>query len=108
MYIIKKCEENKIYIALQINNIIIGDINSIIDENTCIIKYIIVKDEFRNKGYGTMLLQELIEYCKECKINKIELDDMSDNFRKDNNIYLKNNFQYIDEGYPEMVLYLFN
>lgn len=106
MSIYKKCHNNKIYISLIDRNEIIGDINSVIIEDTCIIKYILVKDGFRNRGFGTLLLKKLIEHCRECNINKIELDDMSDNFGKNNNIYLKNNFQYVKDGFPEMILFL--
>ena len=106
MFIIKKCFENKVCIFLKNDENTIGEIYSIIDKNTCIIVSMIIKEEWRGQGYGTLLLKNIIEYCKECNINKIELDDMSDNFNKKNNIYVKNGFKYIQKGYPEMVLYL--
>ena len=56
----KTCRNNKIYISLIDRNEIIGDINSVIIEDTCIIKYILVKNGFRNRGFGTLLLKKLI------------------------------------------------
>ena len=37
-------------------------------------------------------------------INKsIELDDMTDNFRKSNNFYSNLSFRYVEDGMPEMI-----
>lgn len=58
----------------------------------------------RNKGIGSILLNQLIEYAKKTNTQKIILDDMSDNFRLRNNIYLKHGFQYVNEFGPEMEL----
>lgn len=94
-------------IKLNINDNIIGYINTIIKNNICTITSFIIKEEYRNNGYGTFLLKKIIRYCLKNNIKKIELDDMSDNFNKENNIYIKNGFRYIENGFPEMIL-LFN
>lgn len=70
----------------------------------CILLSLNVITEFRNNGYGTILLKQVITYCRCLGIKQINLDDCSNNFNKPNNIYLKAGFRYIVEGFPEMVL----
>lgn len=63
-----------------------------------------------NKGYGSYLLKVLIKDIvnKYPYIKKIILDDMSDRFRKKNNIYINNGFRYLEDSGPEMELLLYN
>lgn len=61
-----------------------------------------VDSKLRNKGIGSILLNQLIQYAKNNRINKIVLDDMSDNYKLPNNIYLKHGFHYVNENGPEM------
>lgn len=61
-----------------------------------------VDPSFRNKGVGSILLNQLIEYAKKNNVSKIVLDDMSDNYRENRNIYVKHGFQYVNEDGPEM------
>jgi ribosomal protein S18 acetylase RimI-like enzyme len=63
--------------------------------------------KYRNKGYATKLLLKSIYHLKKMNIQYIELDDMSNNSWKKNNIYLKHGFQYINNyPEPEMILYI--
>jgi len=60
---------------------------------------------YKNKGYATKLLQDSLNYLKNIKIQKIELDDMSDHSWEDHNIYISFGFKYINEfPEPEMIL----
>ena len=76
-------------------------------EKNCILLSLHTEDEYRNMGYGSILLKKIIKYCIENEIREILLDDCTDNFNKPNNIYLKSGFKYINEGEPEMI-YLLN
>jgi hypothetical protein len=100
-----------------LQNNIIGDINCVINHNDLNIIITSFYVYIPNNGYGTILLQELIKDIKELyrNIKTIELDDMTDRFRKNNNIYIKNGFNYINVNNdadgnecvgPEMILYL--
>jgi len=66
-------------------------------------------NKYRNKGYAKKLLKESLNYLKKKKIEKIELDDMSNNAWCDHNIYIIFGFKYINNyPEPEMILYLIN
>lgn len=61
----------------------------------------------QGRGYGDYLLKNTITYMKNHKYKFIELDDMSDRAWEVNNIYIKNNFEYVnDYPEPEMILLL--
>lgn len=55
-----------------------------------------------NKGYGSILLNYVIQEMKKKDISKISLDDMSKQYRQQHNIYLKFGFTYIFDYGPEM------
>jgi GNAT superfamily N-acetyltransferase len=66
-----------------------------------------IAHKYRNKGYGTMLLQYVISFCKnKFNVSEINLEDMSDNYRKKRNIYLKHGFKYNTKDGCEMRLQL--
>ena len=67
---------------------------------------IYVKMKYRNQGHGTHLIRKCITHAKELDIKTIKLDDMSDNYKRKNNIYLRNGFRYNKIGEPEMTLIL--
>ena len=60
---------------------------------------------FEQKGYGSILLNEVIDTLKKkySSIRTIELDDMTDRYRQPNNIYVKFGFTYVSDHGPEMV-----
>jgi len=105
----------KIYFDNNIQNIIIkiidnlsviGLLHAVISDNICSINSLSINDKYQNQGYGSILLYNLIEYCKKNEIKNIILDDMSDRFNQKNNIYLKFGFRYIINGLPEMELFI--
>ena len=59
------------------------------------------------KGYATRLLKFAINKSIKKGLYIIELDDMSDNFRKQHNIYVKHGFGYVSDHGPEMIKKLY-
>lgn len=57
----------------------------------------------QHQGLATNMLTHLIDVCKLANIKKIELDDMSDNLNRRDNIYRNVGFDYYEIGFPEMV-----
>jgi len=65
-----------------------------------------VNPQYYGKGLATELFKMVIQYLKELDFISIVLDDMSDNYRKSNNLYLKLGFKYVNEYGPEMIMLL--
>lgn len=61
-----------------------------------------LQSNVRGKGYARFLFEYMINYSKENGIKKILLDDCSENFRKEHNIYVNFGVKYIDDYGPEM------
>lgn len=76
--------------------------------NIFFIMHFYVPISIRGKGLGTQLLVKIIEICKKNGCRRIDVDDMTDNFRKPNNIYIKNGFVYSSIDGPEMYMTLKN
>ena len=59
---------------------------------------------FQGCGHATKMLQYLINLAQKFKLKAINLDDMSDHYRRPTpeNIYLKNGWQYLSNDGPEM------
>jgi hypothetical protein len=69
-------------------------------ESVLIVKYL---RSFKKRiGIGSKLLLHVCEIAKRQGINTIELDDCSDRFGYDRNIYIKLGLIYINLNYPEM------
>ena len=89
---------------------VIGYVSFYIDkeESDINISYLSVNEniegfDLRRSGFGTYLLFIAILYSKTQDISKVTLDDMSDGYRTDHNIYLNMGFTYEDEDSgPEM------
>ncbi len=64
------------------------------------------KEEFRGKGFASILLKKMIDEAYRLQCRTITLDDASDLFGKKENIYLKFGFEYVVSGQPEMIKYL--
>ena len=62
-----------------------------------------IETKIRNVGIGTMLINLVIDKAKSENYNVIVLDDMSKNYRKENNIYKKLGFVYVSDNGPEMI-----
>ena len=94
---------------------IIGSISSYIDKGEDLeinISSLSVNERLngfnlRKAGFGTYLLLITISYAKSLDIENIKLDDMSDGYRTEHNIYKKIGLEYEDEdGGPEMIGYV--
>lgn len=72
---------------------------------TLVITWLSVHFNHRGCGFGTRLLNHIINNCDKC-VKFIELDDMSENaWNLNNNIYLKHGFKYKNSyPSPEMIL----
>ena len=54
-----------------------------------------------------MLLRHAIKDARNNGVHKVEVDDMSDRYGKDHNIYVNCGFQYVElEAGPEMIMIL--
>jgi GNAT superfamily N-acetyltransferase len=73
------------------------------DNAVCHIGSLVTDQNYRNMGYATKLLEMIKQICLDSNIRTITLDDCSDNFNTKNNVYVKNGFSYVDEGFPEMI-----
>lgn len=76
------------------------------EEGKLYISGLYVASDYRNQGIGSCLIDFIVDYCLLTHINDIHVDDMSDNFRTSNNIYVKNGFEYDSDTGPEMTLSL--
>lgn len=61
-----------------------------------------VNSTIPRKGFATLLLSAAIITAGEEGIEKVLLDDDSDNYQKKNNIYLKLGLRYVSDDGPEM------
>lgn len=75
-------------------------IHFVYDLNSAHMIFLKTHNIFKNKGFASFLLKLSINYLKEKKVKKIELDDMSNHSRSPNNIYINFGFKYINP-YPE-------
>lgn len=89
-----------------IHNLRIAYTEFICKKDICIVLDLFTYETYRNKGYGSVLLNEIKKYCRTKQIKEIHLDDCSNNFNKKNNIYIKNGFIYETPKQPEMIFYL--
>lgn len=107
MIILEEKLKNNNYLINLINNLIkVGFIDIFIDnkDKEIIIKYLKIEKKFRGNKYGIYLLDYVIKKSKKENIKRILLDDMSDKYRKPNNIYIKKKFKYVNNYGPEMIL----
>jgi GNAT superfamily N-acetyltransferase len=62
-----------------------------------------IKEKYRGQGYGSALLKKIIDECRKTNTRVIMVDDMSSNYKKKRNIYVKHKFKYSNKNYgPEM------
>ena len=73
-----KKEGIKIY-GISITNLLVGIcvLQVVLDEAQ--INYFAIKDKFRNKGFGSHLMNYLIKVCEKININKLQLEVSQDN-----------------------------
>ena len=72
------------------------------NEKILLLSSFFVNNEYRRKGIGSILLKCMIDVARKHNIKKILLDDMSDNYRLHNNIYITHGFYYVHDDGPEM------
>lgn len=89
------------------NDSVISYIQYVYDIKSASLIFLKTKNICKNKGFASKLLQISINYLKNKKVKKIELDDMSNQAHSKNNIYIKHGFNYINPfPEPEMILKL--
>lgn len=74
--------------------------------NNVLINNLYVQKKYRGMNLASKLLLNVLDDLFKKGINKIELDDMSTNYRKEHNIYHKHGFEYINDHGPEMFITL--
>jgi len=62
------------------------------------------KKEFKGKGYATLLIEECIKDAKNSKMSGVAVVTRKGSFMADNNIFLKNGFQIVDNAKPDFEL----
>lgn len=67
-----------------------------------IINHVFVPASMRNRRIATTLIAKYAALCKEQGVRVIDLDDTSDRFRSDCNLYVSVGFAYVRDGWPEM------
>jgi GNAT superfamily N-acetyltransferase len=72
-------------------------------EKTFIITNLFTHEEHRNRGFGTRLLHRAIWEARRNKMLRIELDDCTD---RGSTFYIQHGFQYVEPGFPEMIMCL--
>ena len=72
-------------------------------ENIISVTSIVTDNKYRNRGLGSLLMISCAYIAEHFGLKSIELDDMTDNFRKSNNFYSNLSFRYVEDGMPEMI-----
>ncbi len=77
-----KKEGIKIY-GISITNLLVGIcvLQVVLDEAQ--INYFAIKNEFRNKGFGSHLMNYLIKVCEKINVNKLQLEVSQNNITAD-------------------------
>lgn len=76
------------------------------DTSVMLIADINTDPDYRYKGYASQLIRRAIWEARRNGCTHIRLDDCTDAFNSDHNIYIKNGFTYERSGLPEMILNL--
>ena len=72
-------------------------------ENVIFVKSMVTDCTYRNRGLGSLLMISCAYIAEHFGLKSMELDDMTDNFRKSNNFYSNLSFRYVEDGMPEMI-----
>ena len=83
---------------------VLSHIRCFLTTDECIIISLYTEELFEGKGYGTLLLKLVENFATRNKVSKIIVDDCSDRFGQEKNIYVKFGFKYVVPGHPEMEL----
>jgi len=74
-----------------------GFINYHISAPIVTVQYLHIDPQYRGRGYAVDLLTKVIDIGMKHKCTFIELDDASDNYRSEHNIYVKLGILYTDQ-----------
>jgi len=98
------CQGFRYNLLLENDTVVFLNIMINYEENVSVITdfFCIKKDE----GYGSLLLNYVIEEIKRLKVKAMLLDDMTTRYRASHNIYRKFGFKYLYDYGPEMELLL--
>jgi len=79
-----------------------------VEEGSAHIMNLLTVEPYLGNGYASLLLNHLIDNVlkKDGQFNSLTVDDMSEHFMQNHNIYRKYGFEYLVDGLPEMVLLL--
>lgn len=78
-----------------------------LDKKEITIKWIETpQKQYKNKGFAKQILRSIIALAKQKQYKRIILDDMSDNYQAEHNLYKSVGFYYLKSGQPEMELIL--
>jgi hypothetical protein len=77
-----------------------------VEEGSAHIMNLLTVEPYLGNGYASLLLNHLIDNVlkKDGQYNSLTVDDMSEHFMQNHNIYIKHGFTYLVDGLPEMVL----
>ena len=71
-----------------------GYLSGWVDQRSCIIMSLKIYPEHLNQGHAINLIKEFLLEVRQLGAVHVELEDCSDHYRSDHNIYLKCGFQY--------------
>lgn len=72
------------------------------DDSVLQITSLQTKPAYRGRGHASRLLKQVMREAKKAGMRTIELDDMSDRYRQEGNIYLAHGLRYVSDSGPEM------
>ncbi len=110
-YITKERQGVYLFLNMYINGTIVSKIMCLYpdwDKTVMLISDLNTLPAHRGQGYASQLIRRAIWEARRNRCLYIKLDDCSDGFQTEHNIYLKNGFTYEREGLPEMTLKLKN
>lgn len=71
-----------------------GYINGNIDDRCLYINFVDILPEYQNKGFGILLIEQILNEAASNGVVHVELDDCSDRYRNNHNIYINCGFKY--------------
>jgi ribosomal protein S18 acetylase RimI-like enzyme len=82
---------------------VVGSIRYIINGDTIFITGIDVLEKYRRKSIASNLIKLLIEHFNKLDLDKIKVDCIETNRKKENNLFCKLGFKFLNEGEPGMI-----
>ena len=82
--------------------VLVGIVPGKADDRVAYLKALRVIPSLRKRGIASALIVAFARVAEERGVRRIELDDMSDRFRMEGNVYVRNGFVYRGKTGPEM------